>query len=230
MIVTSSPVPPALTAHQYVREVVRELILKGTLPAGSRLRQMELAALTGASTTPVREALRELVAEGLVAMDARRGAVVRAIDPQEMSEIYELRRLLEPHAVARATKLVTEERLDEAQELIARMADSDDPAQWAVMNRDFHGLLVDAAGSERLSAMIKPLRDSAVLFVGVGARQDPERMRSGYTDHSAIVNALRLRDAELAARLTREHLDGSMREFGIDLSSISELGRNWVVQ
>jgi DNA-binding GntR family transcriptional regulator len=229
-MISALSTPSVPTAHQHVREVIRELILDGTLAAGSRLRQVELAALTGASTTPVREALRDLAAEGLVTMDPHRGAVVRAIDLQEMAEIYELRRLLEPHAVAKASERMTDDQLDRADEQIARMADSDDPAHWAIMNRDFHALLVDAAGSERLSTMIKTLRDSAVLFVGVGAREDHGRMRSGDAEHSAIVAALRARDAELAARLTLEHLDGSLRGFGIDPASVSEIPAEWVAR
>jgi DNA-binding GntR family transcriptional regulator len=204
------------TAHQHVREVIRQLILSGELPAGSRLRQVELASMTGASTTPVREALRDLAAERLVTLDAHRGAEVRSIDPEEVSEIYDLRILLEPHAVARAASRITPAELDRATDIVARMTAIDDPAEWALLNRDFHALIVDAGGSERLSLMVKGLRDSAVLFVGTVARHDHSRMRTGDDDHAAIVDALRSGDSRLAGDLTRRHLQGSLRISGID--------------
>lgn len=212
----SAPSAVIPTAHQHVRETIRHWILSGELTAGTRLRQTEIAARTGASTTPVREALRELTAEGLVTMDAHRGAVVRSVDLAEMTEIYDLRCLLEPHAVAKAVGRISADEIADARALIAEMSLLDDPAEWALGNRDFHAILVDAGGSVRLSSMIKGLRDAALLFVGEGARSNRARMRSGDAEHALILDAVGQGNAELAAELTLQHLQRSLVANGVD--------------
>ena len=80
------------TAHEYVREVLRRAILSGDIPVGSRLVQAELATTLEVSTTPVREALRDLASEGLIQFDPHRGAVVSELSGEELQEIYEIRR------------------------------------------------------------------------------------------------------------------------------------------
>ena len=74
------------TAHEYVREVLRRSILNGDLPGGSRLVQAELAATLEVSTTPIREALRDLASEGLVRFDPHRGAVVTELDDEDLRD------------------------------------------------------------------------------------------------------------------------------------------------
>jgi len=204
------------TTHEHVREIIRHWILTGTLPAGAKLRQAEIARHTGASTTPVREALRELAVEGLVTFDAHRGAVVRAVDLQEMLEIYDLRRVLEPYAAGRAATTITPGEIETASSILDRMAETEEPAEWSVMNRDFHAVVVDAAKSARLSAMIKSLRDSSILFIGTSTTQDHGRMRRGDVDHREILGALMRRDAREAERLTLAHLNGTIAAAGLE--------------
>jgi DNA-binding GntR family transcriptional regulator len=83
------------TAHTFVLDALRDAILSGSLPAGARLIQTEIAARLEVRTTPVREAIRDLVGSGLVQSDVHRGAVVRALDSDELAEIYEIRKILE---------------------------------------------------------------------------------------------------------------------------------------
>jgi DNA-binding GntR family transcriptional regulator len=82
------------TAQAYVRDSIRSAIFAGQIEAGDRLVQADIAQQLDVSTTPVREALRELATEGLLRLDAHHGAVVRDLDPVELQEIHELRRLL----------------------------------------------------------------------------------------------------------------------------------------
>src|SRR5665811_2234033 len=111
------------TAHEYVREVLRKNILNGDLPGGARLVQAELGAMLDVSTTPVREALRDLASEGLVRFDPHRGAVVTELDLEDVKDIYEIRRILEPEAMRQSAPKVSEELLVQLRKLHQRMAD-----------------------------------------------------------------------------------------------------------
>src|SRR5690554_6606248 len=129
------------TAHEYVREALRVAIIDGSLPGGTRLLQSELAAQLGVSTTPVREALRDLTSERLVVMHPHHGAIVRALDLGEVREIYELRIALEPILSRRLVDRLDDAALDGALEIQRRMLDIRDVAAWAQLNRDFHNAL-----------------------------------------------------------------------------------------
>src|SRR3990172_11947171 len=90
------------TAHEFVRGVLRRAILNGELASGSRLVQAELAAMLDVSTTPVREALRDLATEGLVQFDPHRGAIVSELSSEDVHAISAFRTVLDPLALGRA--------------------------------------------------------------------------------------------------------------------------------
>jgi len=198
------------TAHQYVTKRIRKWILSGAVDGGARLMQGEIAAALNVSTTPVREALRDLVAEGLVRLDANRGAVVREINLTEMKEIYDLRGLLEPYAIARATSVISVESLDHAARVLDEMESCDDVSRTSELNRDFHAILVDSVGSERLSSMLKSLRDVSSLFTSKIMQVNADTRRVGEGEHRQILDACRRRDRETAIELIRIHLQGAL--------------------
>lgn len=99
------------TAHQFTLDVLRTAILDGSLPAGTPLVQTDIAQQLDVSTTPVREALRELSAEGLVRVDAHRGAVVQGLSIADIREIFEVRLLLEPEVFRRATHNLSDDEI-----------------------------------------------------------------------------------------------------------------------
>src|SRR5699024_9343417 len=88
--------------HNKVCSVLRKAILKGEFKAGERLVQTELAERIGVSRMPIREALRTLEIEGLVKLEPHKGAVVREISKEDITEIYELRSILEPLALRKS--------------------------------------------------------------------------------------------------------------------------------
>lgn len=106
---------PYRTIQEYVLGTLRAEILQGVYKAGTRMRQEEVAKRLGVSTTPVREAFRDLRAEGLVAIDPNKGVEVRGLTADDVSEIYELRMLLEPMLAARACLRASAAQLDAAQ-------------------------------------------------------------------------------------------------------------------
>jgi len=205
------PTRERMTAHQYAKEALRSAILSGSLPGGSRLVQADLAAELRVSTTPIREALRDLVAEGLIVFDPHRGALVRSLDVAEVKEIYDIRRVLEPLAVRRATERITKAELAEAADLLKQMEDCTDPTEWVELNWRFHGLLEAAARSPLLESMVRSVQDISALYVAHSVKQFPERVREGNREHRAMLSAIRRKDADKAGEILVKHLDGTLK-------------------
>jgi DNA-binding GntR family transcriptional regulator len=204
------------TAHEFVRDTLRRAILSGQLPGGTRLVQAEIASELEVSTTPVREALRDLASEDLIRLDAHRGAIVREVDLDEVREIYELRSILEPHSMRRAITRITPEELAEAERIQGELdVLTDDVGRWVELNRRFHGILTDACGSPRLIGMLKSLRDTSAVYVGLSLRSAPEHLVEGNAEHHRLLAAFRARDPDAAAAAIREHLQGTMRVLGL---------------
>jgi DNA-binding GntR family transcriptional regulator len=199
------------TAHELVRDTLRRAILRGTLAGGQRLVQAEIADQLDVSTTPVREALRDLASEGLIRLDAHRGAIVRELDLTEVREIYDLRKLLEPEALRRAAQHITDEELDAAEALQVQMDVETDAGAWADLNREFHATLVKAARSPRLIMILQNLRDSAAPYVGLSLQASDEQRAHANEQHRAMLAALRARDAEAGAQIAVDHLESTVQ-------------------
>ncbi|SNT13083.1 DNA-binding transcriptional regulator, GntR family [Asanoa hainanensis] len=199
------------TAHQMVRDSLRRAILDGTLPAGSRLVQADIAARLRVSTTPVREALRDLASEGLIRLDAHRGAVVRETSLAEVREIYLIRRLLEPEAVKVAVQELTPDLLARLERLQAELDAAREPGRWVALNREFHRVLNSAAGLHRLAEILNHLDDNAAVYVNMALRAaDADHLDSGNEHHQRLLEACRDGDGERAAKLVVEHLQQTL--------------------
>lgn len=202
--------PRSRTAHEYVRTELRAAILGGELVGGTRLVQSEVGEQLGVSTTPVREALRDLVTEGLVFFDAHRGAVVRTLQLAEVREIYELRMTLEPLLVQRVLDRIDDEALDRARELWEQMEHEKDPAVWVEHNHAFHAIFAEPDAGSRLSQILAGLRDSASAYVGLSLKANPEQMSRANADHGRMLTLFREGDAEGLAALTVDHLRSTL--------------------
>ncbi|WP_307133406.1 GntR family transcriptional regulator [Streptomyces aurantiacus] len=198
------------TTHGYVLKTLRDAILDGTLPAGARLIQAELAAQLDVSITPVREALRDLAGEGIVELDPHRGSWVRRLDLDEVREIYELRITLEPIMVRRMVTSMSEEALTSAERLQHRMAKIKGIATWSELNRQFHALFVENEKSSRLGMILSGLRDSAAPYVSMSLRAGAARRAESDAEHAQLLEYYRARDHEGAVRLTVQHLNSTL--------------------
>ncbi len=215
-----------LTVTSLADEIALRLeraIVDGAYPPGSRLRQDELCARFGVSRTPVREALRKLQARNLVVVAPNRGATVRIPTRKELMDIYDVRAELEGYAAELAAAHMTDEvvrRLDGAQadleRLIGRIGDSR-PAQPEAgsplatalnqANDDFHRVVMDAAGNERLQAIARDLGRMFPKDYVWRAMKDVAEMRAlNVAEHRRIRDAVATGDAAAARSRMRDHI------------------------
>ena len=194
------------TARRYVLDTLRSEILRGRHRRGDRLRQEEVAARLAVSTTPVREALRDLVGEGLIELDAHRGAIVRGLTLGELREIYELRILLEPMLVARTVDGVTEDQLGRARGVQALLDAGPAPEQWAALNEAFHAVLHESGQATRLARLVEGLAKSAEPYVALSLRLTAPLAAANNADHRALLDAYARRDVGAATLASTTHL------------------------
>jgi len=200
------------TATDHVSTSLRRSILTGDLAAGTRLGLNDVAEIFDVSTTPVREALRELSFEGLVSLDSYRGGVVTAVTRKDVEEIVRVRQVLEPMAIEEAVVGMTEEILADARKILDEMAVSDSWDAWVHGNRAFHQKLYEASSSRRLISLIKSLQDTQVLFVSATLRRSPTLKVTATADHEAMIQAARDRDAKTLSEVTLRHLTIPVRD------------------
>jgi DNA-binding GntR family transcriptional regulator len=190
-----------------VAEELRAAIHAGDLADQAVLNQTALAARFGVSRVPVREAMRQLEAEGLIETRAYHQAVVCALDSKRVREVYELRALLEGFVVERATPLVPAERLAELERLAAEMLEADSHSGWLELNARFHRLLYEPSGDLATLELIDNLRARGERYVrlwsgGSAVRRGEE---AGH-EHAQILAHVAAGDARAARRAVEEHV------------------------
>ena len=187
------------TAQDLVLTAMREAILSGEVPPGARLRQERLAQRFGTSRIPVREALRALEYEGLVQSAPYRGFTVTELDADDIEEVYDLRILLEGHAVRLAVPLITDEDLRALEGLYTEMAEaSPGDAQLAARER-FYIRLYSMTGRPRLVALIARLRQEVARSLRWPTLQHAP------SHHQAFFEAIRAGDTERAVSQLATH-------------------------
>lgn len=202
--------PIRRTTQSIVAERVRIEILSGSLPPGSRLMQADLAKRMNTSTTPVREALRELASEGLLHLDPHRGVIVHEPTEAELAEIYQMRKLLEPESVAKTVENITPQEIERARELMARMETEEDPGTWTVLNNQFHSVLAQASRSPLLASIVQNLRNRSSQYVANSMQRPSHRLEEANREHAALLQACVDRDVDTAVAITHQHLEATM--------------------
>jgi len=200
--------PLTRNASVAATELIRAAIIEGRLEPGQRLKEEELAHELGISRTPVREALLFLQAEGLVESEPNRGATVRAYEPEEIEDMYELRALLEGHAAHRAATRISDDdirRLRESNERFAELRAADDVVELVRENFVFHNTILEAAGSERLGAMVRKVVELPLVYKSFYWYSPEQKLISDHY-HRELAYALEARDAERAELIMKEHV------------------------
>lgn len=187
-----------------------EEIGRGDLPPGARLRETELAERLGISRTPVREAIRQLEADGLVTHVPRQGATIRVLDYTEVMELYEMRAVLEGTAARLAARAASDMELDELVALNDELAAADDASLAYELNRQFHLTLLDAAKNRYLIKSVNALQKT-LLIIGPSTLAESERAKQAVREHAALLDALKARDGTRAEALMRAHIEAAHR-------------------
>jgi DNA-binding GntR family transcriptional regulator len=215
----------ALVDH--LAQQIQARIMSGQLARGTRLRQEALADEFGVSRTPVREALRQLQASGMLEVEPRRGAVVHGPSARDIREAYLVRAELEGVAAELATELINDEQLDllraavdrfqamandlaSADRSAAPVADAD--VAWAAANETFHNVILDAAGNRRLRATVEHLYLTGALprdLAWAALSQSSRLLHEDAGQHAQILAAIEANRAPQARKLMRHHISRS---------------------
>lgn len=197
------------TRTQVVVEEIRNRILSGHIKAGEPLRQAALAEELNVSRIPVREALLQLEAEGLVEFEAHKGATATRLSPEQVIELFEIRALLECDLLRRAIPHMTEEVLDAAEQVRQKMnrafVEKDAVSSWSGLNTEFHLCLYRPAARFKTLELVHNLMINSdryirfhLLLAGGVNKADPE--------HHALLQCCREHDTEGACRILRQHI------------------------
>jgi DNA-binding GntR family transcriptional regulator len=192
------------TVGDMVYEVLRESILKGVFQPGERLRQDQLAEAIGVSRIPVRSALMQLESDGLITFSPFRGAVVNKLSADEMREIYELRAVLEAHALRKAVRAMTPERLVHLEQLARELNEVKDGEEFLTRRNEFYRELYDGEHQLRTVSLIERLRAEAGRYWL--ERKVEYVSRPGQRDHLHLVEFIKDGDIDSAVAWLQEHL------------------------
>lgn len=155
------------TLRKEIRCYIQEQIASGRFKAGDRIVETQLAKELNVSQAPVREAILELAAMGLLEERPYSGSFVRQLTAADIEDIYNTRAFIDEYAARQAAKRITEEQLSEMEALLHRMDTAKDIHEFVEMDITFHGLVVDATGSPALKRMWEGLR--LVEWTGLSA-------------------------------------------------------------
>ncbi|MBN9108270.1 MAG: GntR family transcriptional regulator [Pseudonocardia sp.] len=191
-------------------EVLRGMILDGTLAPAERINEVHLSQALGISRGPLREAIQRLASEGLVEAVPHRGVYVRSFSARELSDLYELRVALETHAVRLAARYAPQQRIDELGSMLDETESSMGSASGAYPeDPDFHARLARLAANPPLVEALTDVGRKIRLARARSAHQ-PRRARTALDEHREILAALVARDGEGAAAKLEAHLTSSL--------------------
>lgn len=197
-----------LTAAERVTRALRTAITTGALPAGAPIRQEEIAAQYQVSRIPVREAFRQLEAEGLLVIYPSRGAFVATLEASDILEIYEIRVLLESDALRRACPALTPDIIRQAEVILDQLDTAQEISAWGALDEAFHTTLYTPVGRPRLLDLITTLRRQVTHFYYIVAPLETYRSRS-QQEHRQILAMCRAGDVAGAVRALETHLNNS---------------------
>lgn len=207
---TTSKTRP-VTISEYVCSAIRENILGGRYPLGSKLDQQSLAVEFEVSVIPVREALRQLEAEGLVKILPRKGAFVIDLSPPEIKELFHLRAVLEGYAMELAAPRLNSAQLQTLKDIVSQMDQATrnlDIDRLLELNRSFHFYIYEASESPLLVSILSGLWDRSTVYRRLASNLSEQRQQYHrfLVEHTAILRACESGDAMAARQLTKDHI------------------------
>jgi DNA-binding GntR family transcriptional regulator len=206
---TSGSAIPRQSLSSAVADKLRTQIIRGEIPEGSQLRQDVIAAKYHVSRIPVREALRQLDAEGLITIVPNRGAIIPQLSPNDIEELFAIRALLEPEILKLSIPRLLPADFAEAESVLNKYVDElqreSHIATWGQLNTQFHSILYSRAERPHFMAIIRNVNHTGErytrlqLYLTHGVKRANE-------EHHRILELCRKRDVEAACELLRQHI------------------------
>ncbi len=212
-----------------VYRVLRDRILKREMHPGEKLSDLRLSAELGVSRTPIREALHQLVQDGVVVAEPNRGFFVATFTPKDLEEIFDLRTALEAFALRKVAQhdysreyRIALQQLDRISTLIAE-ADTDEKRLAAAsafleVDQGFHSWMVEHAGNQRLTSIVTGLWAQIAVFQKAGT-EIPGWMEIATEQHRRIIELLLARDIDAAVAALEAHIQDMKTRVLADLTA-----------
>jgi DNA-binding GntR family transcriptional regulator len=200
---------PRQSLTSAVADKLRDQIIRGEIPEGAQLRQDAIATQYQVSRIPVREALRQLDAEGLISIVPNRGAIVPALSPADIEELFSIRALLEPEVLKISIPRLTEEDFAQAaavlRKYVGELRREDHVSAWGRLNWQFHSILYSRANQPRSMAIIRNVNSSGERYTRLQLYLT-QGMKRANEEHHQMLELCRQRDVPAACNLLREHI------------------------
>lgn len=200
--------PQSMAARDWVFQVLKTAIVRGILPGGMPLRQDEISTALSVSHIPVREAFRQLEAQGLVRIYPNRGAVVTKLSKQEMENVMDTRIMIEVGTLKSAIAFITEDDIAEANKYLHAFESEKIAKNFDEINLKLHNALYKPSENHVALQLINQLHANVDRYIHpmYEFADNLDEVRS-IDEHKALIDACAVHDVELATAILRTHLE-----------------------
>lgn len=205
------PINKQNTAKQIAYKEIKNVILNGYISPNEIFTELKLAESLQTSRTPVREALLDLIKEGLIVTIPHKGMMVRKVKPNEIEQIFLLRNSIESEVIRKLTSIITEQQLQKLKNICKeqqQVMQQNDEDTFIKLDQSFHILLTEFVHYELIEQVLLNLHNLSNL-IGLQAIKKDQRMQEVLMEHLAIISAMEKRNTELAAQLMIDHLNNT---------------------
>jgi DNA-binding GntR family transcriptional regulator len=219
----------AQSVREWVYETLKRAICDGGFATGARLVEEELAKQLQVSRTPIREALRRLESEGLVAHVHGKGATVLGFTRDDVIELYSIREALEVLAIHYTIQHITKEEIRQLKAIVDNMRahfQRKDVGAHFEWNQKFNDLLIETCKMPRLTRLINTYREHLHRFRYAAMSKHEGRMLQALHEHEQILQAVMAKDSVKAESLVREHLQAAKRAYTSGNGASDGVGRD----
>jgi DNA-binding GntR family transcriptional regulator len=203
----------SMSLASQVYERLQTDILTEVYKRGEIISENRLTTELGVSRTPIREAMSKLAEEGLI-MDSPVGTVVVGVSDDDVDDYYEVRRRIEGMVCGRTAIRVNQETLDALQDIVDMQElynTKGDTQKLQELDYNFHKIIYASCGSRVLSSLLRGLHKRIMRYRRANLQYMPDRTEDSIAEHRAILEALKIHDAEKAEDLMTEHVENSYR-------------------
>jgi len=197
------------TLSAMITDQLRQAILDGTHPAGSQLRQDALGEAYGVSRIPVREALFQLEAEGLVKIVPQKGAIVSELSLDEINDVFDLRIILEPRMLAQSAPHFVDDdyaALDDIQRRFEKAIAAGNVSEWGQLNADFHMAMYVRARQPRTQTIVMALLQTSDRYTRMQL-STTTAMGIAEKEHAELIALCRSQQIDDACRFLERHIE-----------------------